>query len=207
MSTSGGFCGSFNVAMAIVLWPFRLLYLIVYWLIYQVGWILYIAILTIWSFRNLIFFGAVIWGVSYVFYNEYGVVITQAEYLQRCYLYPLWIKWYQPLLLSVRDIYDNAICWTNAVGFINRILSTDLLIQIFENCEGRFDLFVWLRLLGTVVTNLIIVVFSWSFAVNPFENSVPIYGTLLITAQQLVPMTAQGSSTTSPRYHVSVTKY
>jgi hypothetical protein len=160
----------------------------------------FVALLTVllafvsflWSWRIIVFFFVAAWAGSYLIYNEYGPIMSQVEHFRRCYLYPNWINWYGPMLGMVRDIYDYVICWTNALGAINKLLTGTVFVKIFENCKGRFDLFDWLRLIGSIVGDLIQVVMTWSFVINPFQNTLPIYKLANRTTSELIPMTGAG---------------
>jgi hypothetical protein len=151
--------------------------------------ILWAFLYFLWSWRSLVLFYLLIFGASYVFYNEYGVIASAVEHFQRCVLYPNWINWYGPLVQSVVGVYDYVICWTNALGQINRLLTGTLFVKIFESCPGVFDLFVWLKLMGEIVGDLIRNVTVWAFDLEPFEVTLPMWGLANRTLTELIPLT------------------
>jgi hypothetical protein len=154
--------------------------------------VLWDFLLFLWEWRSFVVVGLLLWGAGRAVQEHYGVALSQMEHYQRCVLWPWWTTWYEPLVACARDVFDYAVCWTNALNQINRILNTDLFLRVFRECEGEFDVFLWLRHLGATAVEAVKLTLLWLFEAAPLESAAPVWGLARRVLSEVVPETATG---------------
>lgn len=135
-----------------------------------------------------------IWSAAYLMLNNYQTVVSTLEYVNRCVLYEYWINYLREFLLMVRDLYNDAICWTNALGQLNRIINLNLLFNTLRKCDSGqpFDFYDFLRMSGRVVVRFISDTLRWSFSANLLYSAYPGYLPWQSIANDVFPYVTQG---------------
>lgn len=124
---------------------------------------------------------AILFLVGYLMLNYHSLIISRIDYVRRCIIYAYWIDFFRDLFLLIRDIYNRAICWTNAIGLINRVINLRLFVDTMRRCdiEPKFHIFDLIRNVGFVLVNLIQRTLIWCLPPNFLYSAYPGYPTLL----------------------------
>lgn len=174
MNAVGGKSASsyvFNVVIA----PFRLiLYVLQYlWLtlsnIKNLFDVLYNSFAII-----LILVAALIFGTIWFSYGS--TIVEELEYLYRCEIFPVWEIVLQPIFNRLVEWYESIICWWNALGLINRLLTTKLVVnRLLYGCDNGFTILNLIDDIFKVFGQFLSITLRWFFTNNWLKHAYPAY--------------------------------
>ena len=143
---------------------------------------------------KFVFIILLLWFAGYFTFNNYGVILSNVEYIQRCIVWEYWHTVFMDLLEMIKDIYNKAICWTNALGLMNRLLNVNLLIRTLRDCgkDPPFDFYTWLRIIGNIMVHLISDTLQWTFSKNVLDSAFPGFTLFEQISTELIPYTTNG---------------
>ncbi len=190
----GGFFNFAYSTVALLVFPLRL-FIIVLQFFKNLFFLLIAFVWNAFSWFKLFPILLAAWFFGYVMFFHYGLVISQIEHFNRCILYDeQWDYWDRDFTETLRDIYDRAICWTNALGFLNRLINVSLLIRTFRECDvdPPFKILDWLKITADIVVDFISDTLRWSFSDNLLNSAYPAYTLFENISTKFVPYTARG---------------
>jgi hypothetical protein len=168
-----------NGAVTLLLSPFKTL-----------GYIIRLFILILKSFFNLltliflnlhwILLGLILVTLTIFWFSGHKEITENVEFLWRCHIYPIWEEIVRPIFEMFVEFYEKLVCWYNAQGLINRLLSNRIILRTLRRCDN-ISIFEIILNFGDFLVELISKPLIWFFTVNNLESTFPGYSLFITT--------------------------
>ena len=101
-------------------------------------------------------------------------ITENVEQLYRVHIFPIWDEIIRPLFEELVSLWNNVICWFNALGLIGRLFGKGIILKTLRRCDNvdffqtayKFSEF----LVATIQNTLV-----WFFTVNNLQSNFPGY--------------------------------
>lgn len=117
---------------------------------------------------SLLMFGSILW------FNYGFAVVENVEYIWRCELEPMYVKYFRPFFSAMVTWWEK-VCWWNLVGQLQRLLSGKLVWGTLMECPNGFRFWNFITDVVYSFIYLFEMYIGWFFAGDPVDSVLPLY--------------------------------